>query len=77
MPSSRAQATAGKLSQGKARLAIELVGYEAELTAAMQYVFGNSFVCPVSSQDPGQHKMKALIESTQKCNAWVLLHIRL
>ena len=49
MPSSRAQSTAEKLSQGKARLAIELVGYEAELTAAIQYVFGNSFICPVRS----------------------------
>ena len=47
MSTSKAQSAAEKLSQGKAKLAIELVGYDAELKAAMQYVFGSSFICPV------------------------------
>ena len=55
MPSSRAQTTAEKLSQGKARLAIELVGFDSELKAAMQYVFGSSFVCPVSNSPEEQN----------------------
>ena len=33
------RATASKVSNGKAQLALELVGYSQDLTAAMQYVF--------------------------------------
>lgn len=36
---------ATRLSGGKALPAIELVGYDCELDAAMKYVFGTSFVC--------------------------------
>ena len=39
--------TASKVSNGKAQLALELVGYSQDLTAAMQYVFGNSFIWKV------------------------------
>ena len=32
---------------GKAQPALELVGYDAELSAAMKYVFGGAFICKV------------------------------
>ena len=35
---------AERLSEGKAQLALELVGFDSELSAAMSYVFGSSFV---------------------------------
>ncbi|KAA6425080.1 MAG: structural maintenance of chromosomes 2 [Trebouxia sp. A1-2] len=38
-------AAAQRVSNGSAQLALELVGYDQDLTAAMQYVFGNAFVC--------------------------------
>lgn len=38
-------AAAGKLVGDKAQPAIELVGYDEELSAAMKYVFGTTFVC--------------------------------
>ncbi len=41
-------AAAQRVSNGSAQLALELVGYDQDLTAAMQYVFGNAFVCKVS-----------------------------
>ncbi|KAJ1435079.1 RecF/RecN/SMC [Ochromonadaceae sp. CCMP2298] len=34
---------------GSAQLALELVGYDAELTRAMEYVFGNAIVCDTSA----------------------------
>lgn len=34
-----------------AQLALELVGYDAELKAAMAYVFGNAFICKVRLHD--------------------------
>lgn len=46
--SAACRAAVQKLSKGKASLALELVGYDADLTAAMQYVFGNSFICEVT-----------------------------
>lgn len=46
--SSAAQKAARSLSKGKASLALELVGYDEELSSAMSYVFGNAFVCKVS-----------------------------
>lgn len=39
------QDSAKKISGQKASLALSLVGYEEELSAAMKYVFGNTFVC--------------------------------
>lgn len=33
------------VSQGKANLALHLVGYEDEIAAAMAYVFGNTLIC--------------------------------
>ncbi|BDA47769.1 Structural maintenance of chromosomes protein 2 [Coccomyxa sp. Obi] len=39
------QAAAAKIGRGKATIALELVGYDAELGAAMKYTFGNAFVC--------------------------------
>ena len=38
---------AQKLSKGRAQLALQLVGFEVQLTAAMQYVFGSAFICQV------------------------------
>ena len=46
--SAAAQAAAARLSKGKAALALELIGYGAELGAAMKYAFGNAFVCKAS-----------------------------
>ncbi|DBA81803.1 hypothetical protein WJX77_004664 [Trebouxia sp. C0004] len=42
-------AAAQRVSNGSAQLALELVGYDQDLTAAMQYVFGNAYVCKDSS----------------------------
>lgn len=39
------QAAAKQLSGGKANLSLDLVGYDAEVEAAIRYVFGKSFVC--------------------------------
>lgn len=38
-------ATAQKLAPGKVDLALSLVGYDDEVSAAMEYVFGNTLVC--------------------------------
>ncbi len=46
-PSATAQQAATRMSDGKATLALELVGYDAEVAAAMKYAFGNAFVCKV------------------------------
>ena len=41
------KAAAARLGGGRAALALELVGFDQELSAAMRYVFGNAFVCQV------------------------------
>jgi structural maintenance of chromosome 2 len=57
-------AAANKLVGSKAKPAIELVGYNKELEAAMQYVFGGSFVC----QDTGSAKKLAFTkEVSTRC----------
>lgn len=38
---------AAKLGGGKAQPALELVGYEGEVEAAIKYAFGSAFVCQV------------------------------
>ncbi|KAK6853240.1 hypothetical protein PG990_009650 [Apiospora arundinis] len=38
-------ATAQKIAPGKVDLALELVGYDEEVSAAMGYVFGNTLIC--------------------------------
>ena len=48
-------AAAKKLAGDKAKPAIELVGYDNEIEAAMKYAFGNVFVC----QDTGSAKKLA------------------
>ena len=45
---SSVRAAAQRVSSGDAQLALELVGFNQDLGAAMQYVFGNAFVCKVS-----------------------------
>lgn len=45
MASAAVQAAAARLGGGRAALALELVGFDGELGAAMRYVFGNAFVC--------------------------------
>jgi structural maintenance of chromosome 2 len=42
-----AVAAARRLGGGKAQPALELVGFDQELSAAMKYVFGGAFVCQV------------------------------
>lgn len=43
--SAQAIATAQKLAPGKVDLALSLVGYDEEVSAAIEYVFGNTLVC--------------------------------
>ena len=50
--SAAAQSAAARLGRGKAALALELVGYDEDLSAAMQYAFGSAFVCKVSQLPP-------------------------
>ncbi|TQN66945.1 Structural maintenance of chromosomes protein 2 [Colletotrichum shisoi] len=38
-------ATAQKIAPGKVDLALSLVGYDHEVSAAMEYVFGNTLIC--------------------------------
>ena len=38
-------ATAQKIAPGKVDLALSLVGYDDEISAAMEYVFGNTLIC--------------------------------
>ena len=45
--SAAAQSAVARLSKGKAALALELIGYNSDLGAAMKYAFGNAFVCKV------------------------------
>ena len=45
--SASVQAAAQRLSQGKASLAQSLVEFDPALAPAMQYTFGNAFVCQV------------------------------
>ena len=53
--SGQARTSAAKLSGGSAMLALELVGFDQCLSTAMQYVFGNAFVCKVGLHLPHQH----------------------
>lgn len=41
--------TVKKLSNNSADLALSLVGYEDEVSKAMEYVFGNTLICPDSA----------------------------
>ncbi|KAH8804996.1 hypothetical protein F5884DRAFT_822869 [Xylogone sp. PMI_703] len=43
--SSQKIGAAQKIAPGKVNLALSLVGYDEEVTAAMEYVFGNTLVC--------------------------------
>jgi hypothetical protein len=42
------KSAAQKLGHGRATLALELVGYDKDLSAAMKYAFGNAFICKVA-----------------------------
>ena len=50
--SAAAQSAAAKIGKGKAALALELIGFDADLGAAMKYAFGNAFVCKASHGHP-------------------------
>ena len=52
MASPAVQAAAAKIGRGRATIALELVGFDADLGAAMKYAFGNAFVCKVRSLFP-------------------------
>ena len=43
--SAQTVATAQRIAPGKVDLALSLVGYDEEVSAAMEYVFGNTLVC--------------------------------
>lgn len=47
VPDHAKHAAARMAPGGAARVALELVGYDQELSAAMKYVFGSSFICKV------------------------------
>ena len=49
MASSAVTAAAHNISKGNATLALQLIGYDQDLTTAMQYVFGSAFICKVNS----------------------------
>lgn len=53
------KAAAARVGGGRAALALELVGFDQELGAAMRYVFGNAFVCQVL-QLPGQCRVNQM-----------------
>ena len=38
-------AAANQVAPGKAKVALDLVGYDDEVSAAMAYVFGDTFIC--------------------------------
>lgn len=40
-------AHAARLGGGRAQPALQLVGYEPEIEAAIKYAFGNAFICQV------------------------------
>ena len=63
VPPANVQKAAQQLSQGKASLALELVGYDTSLTAAMQYAFGGSYVCQVNAK-PCQEQNLSLVPSS-------------
>lgn len=46
-PDQRQKAAGQRLGEGKASIALELVGYDKEVSAAMKYAFGNAFICKV------------------------------
>ena len=50
--SAAAQSAVARLGKGKAALALELVGYDNDLGAAMKYAFGNAFVCKARTPIP-------------------------
>ena len=52
--SAAAQSAATRLGRGKAALALELVGYDEDLSAAMKYAFGSAFVCKASQLPPSR-----------------------
>ena len=52
--SAAAQSAAARLGRGKAALALELVGYNEDLSAAMKYAFGSAFVCKASQFLPSR-----------------------
>lgn len=53
-------AAAKQLGGGRAQPALELVGYEPEVEAAIRYTFGNAFICQVSTVTgaAGQHRLQ-------------------
>lgn len=57
--STQQQAAAASVSGGSAKLALSLVGYDGELTAAMQYVFGAGFVCKVCAHCKSSRRVRA------------------
>lgn len=46
-PSSQVVAAATRLGAGKAHPALQLVGCDAEVTKAIEYTFGTTFICKV------------------------------
>ncbi|KAI7954759.1 hypothetical protein MJO28_005159 [Puccinia striiformis f. sp. tritici] len=38
--------SASKISNNSAKLALELIGYDADVSKAMEFVFGNTLICP-------------------------------
>jgi structural maintenance of chromosome 2 len=56
------QDRAGQQTHGRATLALELVGYDHDVSVAMQYAFGTTFVCE------DEHAARKVMESSDvKC----------
>lgn len=64
-----AAAAARRLAGDKAQPALELVGYDGELSAAMKYVFGGAFVCKVGPKGKSEARNRWLSWSVRSCAA--------
>ena len=65
--SASVQAAAQRLSQGKASLAQSLVDFDPALAPAMQYTFGNAFVCQVRQPALARKHVVCLSEQLWTC----------
>jgi hypothetical protein len=61
---------AAKMGGGKAQPALQLVGYEDEVEAAVKYAFGNALVCQVRGRaEPVPHPHTGLPGQLNRCQA--------
>ena len=63
---------AQKIAPGKVDLALSLIGYDEEITAAMNYVFGNTLICHDSDTAKGVTFDPSLILQSSTLPFWPL-----